>query len=152
VSTEWLDRTWRQWGAVQNARSTGTVSDFTNELACQRQGVVAQVQGFSDSRDSGVPGIAGYFPEPVGRLKPRGLGRDSWLEAPFRSTRVERLVRIAANLVGAAGAAFFAQATLQAILSTHRLIGVAFFAEQMWVVVAYLIRRPARIVSRRLDD
>jgi len=128
------------------------VSDFTNELACQRQGVVAQVQGFSDSRDSGVPGIAGYFPEPVGRLKPRGLGRDSWLEAPFRSTRVERLVRIAANLVGAAGAAFFAQATLQAILSTHRLIGVAFFAEQMWVVVAYLIRRPARIVSRRLDD
>ena len=56
------------------------------------------------------------------------------------------------NLIGAAGAAFFAQATLRFYLQTHRLIGGAFFAEQMWVVVAYLIRRPARDVSRRWGD
>jgi protein-S-isoprenylcysteine O-methyltransferase Ste14 len=56
------------------------------------------------------------------------------------------------NLVGAAGAAVFAEATLQGYLQTHRPLGVAFFAEQMWVVVAYLIRRPARSVSRRWRD
>ena len=56
------------------------------------------------------------------------------------------------NLVGAAGAAVFADATLRAYLQTHRLLGVAFFAEQMWVVIAYLIRRPARTVSRRWGD
>jgi protein-S-isoprenylcysteine O-methyltransferase Ste14 len=32
------------------------------------------------------------------------------------------------------------------------LIGAAFLGEQLWIVVAYLIRRPARSVSRRLDD
>ena len=56
------------------------------------------------------------------------------------------------NLVGAAGAAFFAEATYQAYLQTHRPLGIAFFAEQMWVVIAYLIRRPARTVSRRWGD
>jgi protein-S-isoprenylcysteine O-methyltransferase Ste14 len=63
-----------------------------------------------------------------------------------------RLVTIGANLVGALGAAFFARATLQAYLQTHRLFGGAFFAEEMWVVVAYLIRRPARTVTRRTGD
>ncbi len=56
------------------------------------------------------------------------------------------------NLIGAAGAAFFAEATLRAYLQTHRPLGVAYFAEQMWVVAAYLIRRPARTVSRRWGD
>jgi protein-S-isoprenylcysteine O-methyltransferase Ste14 len=32
------------------------------------------------------------------------------------------------------------------------LIGAAFLVQQIWVVVAYLIRRPARAVSRRLGD
>ena len=32
------------------------------------------------------------------------------------------------------------------------MIGAAFLGEQIWVVVAYLIRRPARAVSRRLGD
>ena len=73
-------------------------------------------------------------------------------EPKLRSARTERFLRISANLVGAIGAAFFAQATLQAYLQTHRLIGAAFFAEQMWVVIAYLIRRPARAVSRRRGD
>jgi protein-S-isoprenylcysteine O-methyltransferase Ste14 len=63
-----------------------------------------------------------------------------------------RLIRISANLFGAGGAAYFAQASLQFYLQTHRLIGAAFLVEQMWVVVAYLIRRPARAVSGRPGD
>lgn len=61
-------------------------------------------------------------------------------------------VRVAANVVGAAGAFYFAYASLRFYVHSHRLIGAAFFAEQMWVVIAYLIRRPARTVTRRLDD
>ena len=76
----------------------------------------------------------------------------SWLDFEFKSVRAERLVRIATNLIGAIGAAFFAQATLRVYLQSHRLIGAAFFVEQMWIVVAYLIRRPARSASRRLGD
>lgn len=63
-----------------------------------------------------------------------------------------RLMRVAANLVGAVGAAYFARASLQFYLHTHRLIGAAFLVEQMWVVLAYLIRRPARAVTRRPGD
>jgi protein-S-isoprenylcysteine O-methyltransferase Ste14 len=74
------------------------------------------------------------------------------LDLEFSSPRAERLVRIATNLIGAVGAAFFAEATLRVYLQSHRLIGGAFFVEQMWVVIAYLIRRPARTVSRRLGD
>ena len=59
---------------------------------------------------------------------------------------------MSANLVGAVGAAYFARASLQFYMRTHRLIGAAFLGEQMWVVIAYLIRRPARAVSRRLGD
>jgi protein-S-isoprenylcysteine O-methyltransferase Ste14 len=72
--------------------------------------------------------------------------------ATGRSAWADRLIRISMNLIGAAGAAFFAEATLRAYLQTHRPLGVVFFAEQMWVVVAYLIRRPARTVSRRWGD
>jgi protein-S-isoprenylcysteine O-methyltransferase Ste14 len=63
-----------------------------------------------------------------------------------------RAARVAANLVGAIGAGWFAWDTLRFYLHTHRLIGAAFFAEQMWVVCAYLIRRPARAVTRRTAD
>lgn len=66
--------------------------------------------------------------------------------------RADRLIRISLNIVGAIGAAYFAQITLRGYLQTHRLLGVAFFAEQTWVVAAYLIRRPARTVSRRWGD
>lgn len=70
----------------------------------------------------------------------------------YRSARTDRFIRISINLIGAAGAAFFAQATLRFYLQTHRPVGAAFCAEQMWVVAAYLIRRPARTVSRRWRD
>lgn len=74
------------------------------------------------------------------------------LEPDRLSARNAWLVRWFANLVGAAGAAYFAKASLDFYLKTHRLIGAAFLFEQTWVVVAYLIRRPARSVSRRSLD
>jgi protein-S-isoprenylcysteine O-methyltransferase Ste14 len=52
------------------------------------------------------------------------------------------------NLAGAAGAAFFAQASLQFYLRTHSLIGAAFLVEQTWFVIAFLVRRPPAAVSR----
>lgn len=61
---------------------------------------------------------------------------------------LERPARIAVNLAGAVGAAFFAQASLQFYLRTHSLIGGAFLVEQTWFVIAFLVRRPASAVSR----
>lgn len=52
------------------------------------------------------------------------------------------------NLLGAAGAALFARASLQYYLHTHRLIGGLFLLEQIWFVAAFLVRRPPRAVSR----
>ena len=66
--------------------------------------------------------------------------------------RARLVVRISANLVGAGGAAYFAYVTLEAYLQTHRPIGFLFFAQQAVVVVAYLIRRPATVVTLRTGD
>jgi protein-S-isoprenylcysteine O-methyltransferase Ste14 len=65
---------------------------------------------------------------------------------------LDRLIRIGINLTGAAGAALFARASLLFYLHTHRLIGGLFLLEQAWFVVAFLIRRPDRAVSRRLTS
>ena len=62
------------------------------------------------------------------------------------------VLRLLANLVGAAGAAYFAYVTIQSYFETHRPIGILFFAEQAVVVVVYLIRRPASVVTRRTRD
>lgn len=97
------------------------------------------------------PPSADPTPGPVGPTSPGPRGGQP-PEQFLYSRGVDRAIRITANLVGAAGAAFFAQATLESYLQTHRFIGGAFFLEQMWVVIAYLIRRPARAVSRRLGD
>jgi protein-S-isoprenylcysteine O-methyltransferase Ste14 len=59
---------------------------------------------------------------------------------------------LSANLVGAAGASYFAWATWRSFQHTHRFIGAAFLGEQLWVVAAYLVRRPAHAVSRRWVD
>jgi protein-S-isoprenylcysteine O-methyltransferase Ste14 len=69
-----------------------------------------------------------------------------------RIPRTQRLVRVSVNLVGAAGAAVFSYSFLQFYLQSHRLIGIVFFAQQTLVALAYLFRRPARVVTRRLDD
>ncbi len=77
------------------------------------------------------------------------VDQGSGTQVPGRRTR---LIRLCANLVGAAGAAYFAVASLQFYMHTHRLIGAAFLGEQTWIVIAYLIRRPAGAVSRRPGD
>jgi protein-S-isoprenylcysteine O-methyltransferase Ste14 len=76
--------------------------------------------------------------------------RRAWLHEP--SPRAQRVIRISANLIGAAGAAYFAYVTVVAYLHTHRPIGFLLSAEQVVVVVAYLVRRPARVVTRRFTD
>jgi protein-S-isoprenylcysteine O-methyltransferase Ste14 len=69
-----------------------------------------------------------------------------------RPSLAQRVVRVCINLVGAGGAAVFAYSFLHFYLQSHRPIGIVFFAQQTLVAVAYLIRRPARLVTRRLDD
>jgi protein-S-isoprenylcysteine O-methyltransferase Ste14 len=94
----------------------------------------------------------------------RGAGQEEDAEAAPRTSRffhtffhdppprAQRVIRITANLIGAAGAAYFAYVTFQSYLQTHRPIGFLLSAEQMVVVVAYLVRRPARVVTRRFGD
>jgi hypothetical protein len=72
----------------------------------------------------------------------------TWLETVSLRRCLGRPVRIAVNLAGAAGAALFAQASLQFYLRTHSLIGGAFLVEQTWFAIAFLIRRPPSAVSR----
>jgi protein-S-isoprenylcysteine O-methyltransferase Ste14 len=67
-------------------------------------------------------------------------------------TRARRLARVGVNVAGALAAALFARASLEFYLHTHRLIGVVFFAEEIWFVAAFLIRRPARAVTHKLSD
>jgi protein-S-isoprenylcysteine O-methyltransferase Ste14 len=78
--------------------------------------------------------------------------KDETRAAILRSPRATLSLRIAANFIAAFGAALFARAGLHYYLSTHSLIGAGFFAEQMWIVVAYLVRRPARVLSQRAGD
>jgi protein-S-isoprenylcysteine O-methyltransferase Ste14 len=107
--------------------------------------MVAGTRASSEQRHGGLAGPEEVSTEvPSSGWRPRVTG--------YGSPRAGRFVRISINIVGAVGAAFFAEATLRAYLLTHRPLGVVFFAEQMWVVVAYLIRRPARTVSRRWGD
>jgi hypothetical protein len=73
-------------------------------------------------------------------------------QAPAQASRSSRLIRIAANVVGAVGAAYFAKASLDFYVDTHRFIGAALLVEQLCVVVAYLVRRPARAVTTRMGD
>jgi protein-S-isoprenylcysteine O-methyltransferase Ste14 len=121
----------------------GRISSGTS--GCENVGALPEMARRSDT-------VADTSARSVQRRKHPISTVQRWLDFEFKSPRAERLVRIATNLIGAIGAAFFAQATLRVYLESHRLIGVAFFVEQMWVVVAYLIRRPARTVSRRLGD
>jgi protein-S-isoprenylcysteine O-methyltransferase Ste14 len=75
----------------------------------------------------------------------------SWRGRPLPAG-LDRVIRIAVNVAGAAGAALFAQASLRFYLETHRLIGALFVAEQAWFVAAFLLRKPARAVSRGLGS
>jgi protein-S-isoprenylcysteine O-methyltransferase Ste14 len=105
-----------------------------------------------ETADSSRTQLDGPATDPGHQQRPSVTRGTRRLEEILSSPPFDRPIRIAANLIGAAGAAFFAQATLQRYLEFHQLIGGVFFVEQMWVVVAYLIRRPARAVSRRTQD
>jgi protein-S-isoprenylcysteine O-methyltransferase Ste14 len=107
--------------------------------------VAAGTGALPDTRRGDLTGLEARSMQPTSPGWFRG-------SAAFRSARADRLLRTSINVIGAVGAAYFAQATLRFYLQTHRLLGGAFFAEQMWVVLAYLIRRPARVVSRRWGD
>jgi protein-S-isoprenylcysteine O-methyltransferase Ste14 len=63
-----------------------------------------------------------------------------------------RWIRLSVNAGGALIAAVFARRCLLFYVHSHRLIGVAFFAQQMWIMAAFLFRRPHRVVSRHLRD
>lgn len=93
--------------------------------------------------------------------RPRGLRDDGSAEAEIpkpttttlvRTPRWQRTLTVCANVVGAASAAVFAYSFLRFYLQSHRAIGIVFSVQQTFVAVAYLIRRPARRVTRRLDD
>lgn len=75
-----------------------------------------------------------------------------WFTTSSLSPPAQRLLRVCANLVGAASAAVFSYSFLHFYLQSHRLIGIVFFGQQTLVALAYLVRRPARLVSRRPDD
>ncbi|NNN08393.1 MAG: isoprenylcysteine carboxylmethyltransferase family protein [Acidimicrobiaceae bacterium] len=78
------------------------------------------------------------------RPPPRGASPTS-----PRTTQVSRGV---ANVVGAAGAGWFAWSGYRHYEVTRSLIGAGFLGEQLWVVLAYLVRRPARRLSIRTSD
>ena len=87
-------------------------------------------------------------------MKPHLLARSrpvSTSQTPRRKTSTHA-TRTLANLIGAGGAALFAWEGYQHYHRTHSLIGAVFFAEQLWVVVAYLVRRPARTLSTHPVD
>ncbi len=70
----------------------------------------------------------------------------------LHSKRSPVLWRCAGNLVGAIGALYFARAGFSYFRTTHSLVGAIFLGEQLWVVAAYLVRRPAELVSQRPID
>ncbi len=68
------------------------------------------------------------------------------------SWRTTRLTRSLANAMGALGAGWFAWSGFRYYEVTHSLIGAVFLVEQIWVVLAYLVRRPAQRLSTRRGD
>ena len=87
-------------------------------------------------------------PERAGGISRSSSGR---ARMPLPAS-ADRIVRILVNLAGAAGALFFARASLQFYVHTHRLIGGLFLLEQAWFVGAFLVRRPSRAVSLGLGS
>ena len=81
-----------------------------------------------------------------------GLKLAHWFETASPPPRAARAIRIALNLVGAAGAAYFSRSYLTYFVHSRQLLGAVFFAQQMIVVIAYLVRRPGSFVTRRVDD
>ncbi len=81
-----------------------------------------------------------------------GLKLAHWFETASPPPRAVQPIRIATNLVGAGGAAYFSYSYLTYFVHSRQPLGAVFFAQQMIVVIAYLVRRPAVYVTRRVDD
>lgn len=63
-----------------------------------------------------------------------------------------RAPRLLASVLGATIATMFARASVEFFIHTHLLIGAAFVVQQLWVAVAFLVRRQPRVVSHRWAD
>jgi protein-S-isoprenylcysteine O-methyltransferase Ste14 len=81
-----------------------------------------------------------------------GLKLAHWLETASPPPRAVQPIRIATNLVGAGGAAYFSYSYLIYFVHSRQPLGAVFVAQQIIVVIAYLVRRPAAYVTRRVDD
>ena len=86
----------------------------------------------------------GFPPMAISRMESQDRGP--------RSVGGGRVARISVNVAGALLAALFAVKYLLYYVDSARPIGVAFFAQQMWIMIAFLARRSPRAVSRRVGD
>jgi hypothetical protein len=76
----------------------------------------------------------------------RGQFPGAWLSeltGPNRSRRTRLAIRCTGNIVGAIGAALFLRASWNHYHSTHSWVGAGFLINELWIVIAYLVRRPA---------
>jgi protein-S-isoprenylcysteine O-methyltransferase Ste14 len=117
---------------------------------CESKGHEGRVDGRAEETSDRCAPTVTSSKSPVDP-RPSGSRSPAWLSYSLPSSP-QRLFRIGANLIGAASAAIFSYSFLHFYLQSHRLIGIVFFLQQTLVALAYLFRRPARLVSRRLDD
>src|ERR1022692_1545783 len=97
------------------------------------------------ARRRGQPAVSARSDaSPVAKADLPGQTIWTWLETAALPEALVLPFRIAVNLAGAVSAAFFARATLQFYWRKHSLIGGALLVQQTWLVIAYLVRRPAR--------
>jgi protein-S-isoprenylcysteine O-methyltransferase Ste14 len=108
--------------------------------------MMSRSRGPGQRRDNATSSRPDDIPAPA--ADQHGVRIGAWLETVSLPRCLRRAARIVVNLAGAAGAALFAQASLQFYLRTHSLIGGAFLVEQTWFVIAFLVRRPPSAVSR----
>jgi protein-S-isoprenylcysteine O-methyltransferase Ste14 len=113
---------------------------------------MSRIRPHDSSPDGGPAAAFTPGPEPACRgaqnASRRRPIRRALMSGPL-PPRTDRLARIGVNLAGAAGAALFLRASVLFYAHTHRLIGGLFVIEQAWFVIAFVIRRPERAVSRR---
>jgi hypothetical protein len=128
------------------------VIPFVTEQSTRQRATATKVEWAAGTRRPATDAFSAPSDKPAARLGSASSGMLRRAQNHFPATVAQRLFRICANLVGAASAAVFAYSFLHYYFQSHRLIGIAFFAQQTLVALAYLIRRPARFVSRYVDD
>src|SRR5262249_37744247 len=137
----------RRWGELVR-RSPDAQSPAGSHTYCQVVRHTFRAAHQEDGRAGDRPGRRA----PARRPSEASPNDEVWLDPQRWSGRSAWVLRMSANVVGAAGAAYFAWASVQFYARTHRLIGAILVIEQSWVVIAYLVRRPTRAVTRRMGD